>query len=221
MDPVPEPATFEPVPAPRKPAPAPEAAPKKRGRKPLDAQGRARSAERAAVRRLLKKVEDSGTAEELMERLEQARRGAETPPPVAPADAAPPAVAGEPVVVLEPGQQPGWPPPSVVAQFQPLALMLWSGIATVLEPTRYALKPKTIEVDGTELRVEPVTQLASATAPVMAKYLSVAATSPEAGLLLAIGLCFAPAMLDHAKTLVSEMVASKPAQPPPSELRAV
>jgi hypothetical protein len=157
---------------------------------------------RAAVRRTLAKLQDADDTDELFSRLESLRGGGEAPKRE-PEPTQPATSPVEPTETLEPGQRPGWPPPSQVAEFYPLAADLWSRVAERTKGTRFSLEPRKVlfeDLDGTrnELEVRPLDTLAAGTAPVLAQRVPEVATSPEAGLVIAVASVFGPALLEWA-----------------------
>jgi hypothetical protein len=165
---------------------------------------------------LLKKLENASDQEELFTLLEREREDAspsEAKEPEAP-QAAP---ASEPDEVLEPGQRVGWPAPSKVAEFYPVALDAWTRLGELARGTRYDLSPREVQVElpvfdgegqqiGTRKEVqvtEPLTVLAQATAPVAAKRLPALVTTPEAGLALAVAAILLLPAVEHLAQIIS------------------
>ncbi len=200
-----------------------EPAPRPRKRQPRNPEQRERAAKRSAVRRLLKKLERAGDSDELFRLLEEERAEASPPPAADPTPPSEPAQTGE---VLEPGQRPGWPAPSVVAQHVPMSRDLWTQVAARAAGTRYAeclaRREVILEVpvfDGageqTATRKEVVTYdptetLAQATAPVVAAELphlaTHLATTPAAALVISVAMVVGPTAAAHLWEVASDAV---------------
>ncbi|MFZ5469464.1 MAG: hypothetical protein ACOZIN_08510 [Myxococcota bacterium] len=179
--------------------------PHKRVRKPLDEEARRRRAERDRARRLLARLKDAENEEELRAKAAELL-GAPVAAPESPSVESAPHQAAPAIPTMEPGQRPGWPPPSLVAEFSPVALQLWDGARRVL-PARYASALEARTINGQEVR--PVELLAHGTAPVLAKWVPEVATTPEAALAVAVVTVFGPVALAHAKELVGAWLASR------------
>lgn len=183
----------------------------KRQRRPVDEATRARKAEAARVRRQKTALVAAQTEEEL-------RTAARTLLGVDP-DPKPGAVE----LRQEPGQRPGWPAPSVIAQYQPMAFDLWRQLQLGLAGTRYAIPPpEVVELPTLDDKGEPamaritidkLAVLAEGTAPVLAKWLPSVATTPESAFVQVVAMVFLPPALGHAKEFVTAWM-NQPAAPP-------
>lgn len=172
------------------PTPTPDAtAGRKRGRPPLNAEQREAAAKRRQVAKALERLKGAKSTDELYQRARELESGA----PTSAGEKAPAPKAAEPEPVSS------WPSKEAVAGMHPLALMLWGQVAEATKGTRYELKAR--EHDGQ--RMEPVAFLADATAPVLAKYVPAVASTPEAAMLAAVAMVFGPALLSHAKELIT------------------
>lgn len=178
------------------PVPDEKAPPERKKRAAMSPEAREKVAKRAAVRRMLQKLESSSDADELMSRIEELRGDGAAPqkeaqgPPVR-------EVEGQ---ALEPGQRPGWPAPSVVAAYYPVAVDLWRAVGSELEGTAFDISAHEVEVidpDGRRVTrvVDHVETLAAGTAPLMAKRIPDAVTTPEAGFALALASVFLPPLM--------------------------
>lgn len=186
---------------------------RKPGRPPTSPEAREKASKRAAVRRMLQRLESAADADELLSKVDELRREQGKPEPKS-ATGPVREVEGE---ALEPGQRPGWPAPSLVARYYPVALDLWRSASSQLEGTDFALSVKEVEVvdhDGHREvhRLDPIETLAAASAPVLAKRVPEQVTSPEAGLALALATVFLPPLMRAGARWLARLMA--PAPPP-------
>ncbi|KFA86696.1 hypothetical protein [Archangium violaceum] len=120
----------------------------------------------------------------------------------------------------EPGQKPGWPKPSEIAEQEGIMGHLWGEARSKL-PARYAqaleLRVEKGQVVGAEGKLEelsitinPVMSLAKGTAPLAAQLLGkVNAMTPAAAAGLAVATVFGPVFIAH----MGELFFGSPSQP--------
>lgn len=171
-------------------APTGEDRPKRAMRPARAPAERSKVAQKAVLQKQLREAREK--LKQQQQRQELRELEPEPPPHPPAADGASPSSADiatpTETPLLEPGQRPGWPPPSLVAQYEPMAMELWQTFnAMVLSGTPFELKPRHAESGPT---VHPVEVLAKATAPVAAKYLPKVADTPEAMLGAALAMAF-------------------------------
>lgn len=126
-------------------------------------------------------------------------------------------------VTLEPGQKPGWPPPSAMKEWAQLAhlasivppFLLEAGAqkAPRLQHWAQAFAPREIQLGEQRIKFEPQAQLAEALAGLLAKHLGGGpGSSPEAQVAIVFLSVAVFGALDLASTLARESKAAEKGQ---------